>query len=171
MGRLKRFSPAAKISIRLAEVVRGVGVETEVAVQEIGVGVVVELRPLRRLCRLRVPSDGRKARRLSVAMLRATSGIQLPRSCGAARDHGVRVLVAAVDGEPASGAQVHKSSETPRLSIWPRFSRMSRIGEELGLVVTADDGAIDLGEEVAGADACPSAARRPGRLPIRWRAR
>ena len=64
----------------LAEVVRGIGVEAEVAVEEIGVGVVVELAAAQAALQAERAELGRKARRLRVAMLRATSGIQLPRS-------------------------------------------------------------------------------------------
>ena len=64
----------------LGEFVRGVGVEAEVAVEEIGVGVVVKLAAAEAALQAEVPRRGRDARRLSVAMLRATSGIQLPRS-------------------------------------------------------------------------------------------
>ena len=64
-----------------AEVVRGVGVEAEVAVEQIGVGVVVELAAAQAALQAESAERGREARRFSVAMLRATSGIQLPRSC------------------------------------------------------------------------------------------
>ena len=81
MERLKRFSPAAKSCEALAEVVRGVGVEAEVAVEQISVGVVVKLAAAEPALQAERSERGREARRFSVAMLRATSGIQLPRSC------------------------------------------------------------------------------------------
>jgi hypothetical protein len=54
---------------------------------------------------------------------------------------GVRVLVAAVDRQPAPRRKL-VVQRNARLSIWPRFSRISRIGEELGLMVTASMGRL-----------------------------
>jgi hypothetical protein len=64
----------------LAEVVRSVGVQTKVSVQQVRLASSSNWRPLNRPCRFNVPSAGLNARTFIVARLRATSGIQLPTS-------------------------------------------------------------------------------------------
>ena len=51
------------------------------------------------------------------------------------------VLVAAVESEPTLRRNFEVDA-TPRLSIWPRFWRFSRIGEVLGVKVTATMGRL-----------------------------
>ncbi len=74
------FSRGEELEAR-AEVVGGVGVEAEESVEQEEIGVVVVLVAAQAALQASVPIRGLNARRFSVAMLRATSGIQLPRSC------------------------------------------------------------------------------------------
>ena len=73
-GAVEEIFAGGKELESLAEVVRGVGVEAEVAVEKIGVGVVVKLVAAQTALQTKGPERRRDARRLSVARLRATSG-------------------------------------------------------------------------------------------------
>ena len=79
------------------EVVRGVGVEAEVAVEQIGVGVVVELAA----AEAAFEAEGSEARAGGAEIERGhvarDFGNPVAQILRAARDDGVRVLVAAVD--------------------------------------------------------------------------
>ena len=139
--RSKRFSPAAKSSNALAEVVRGVGVEAEVAVEQEGIGIVVELAATQAALQAEGAEpwfEGAEVQRGHVAR---DFGNPVAKILRAAADGGVGVLIAAIAASQDRGAS-SKSSATPRLSIWPRFSRTSRMGDEVGLTVTATMGRL-----------------------------
>ena len=119
---------------------RGIGIQAEVSVQEVGIGVVVELasaEPALQAERSETRPEGAQVQRGHVARHLGNPVAHSAVSCLFLGHRGVGVLVAAIDGQPACAAQARKSSGTPRLSIWPRFSRISRIGEDVGLMVTA----------------------------------
>ena len=94
-----------------AEVVGGVGVEAEVAVQEIGVGVVVKLAA----AETALEADGSERRagcaEIESGHVAGDLGNPIAEILRAARDHSVGILIAAVDNERRAGAERRAGGE------------------------------------------------------------
>ena len=101
----------------LAEIVRGVGIEAEVAVEEIGVGVVVKLTAAE--AALEAKGSERRTGGAQVKRGQIAGDFRNPIAevLRAARDHGVRVLVAAVDGEPGAGREFEIQRDAATLDL------------------------------------------------------
>ena len=87
----------------LAEVVRGIGVQAKVSVQQKSISIVIKLASAQPSLQTQCSQRGLNARTFIVVRLRATSGIQLPkrRLLIIFRYGSVCILVAALDGQPA----------------------------------------------------------------------
>lgn len=106
-GTVEEIFPGSKeLDLRaegaLGEVVRGVGIEAEVAVEEIRVGVVVKLAAAQAALQADGSDGWAGCAQIERGQIAGDFRNPIAEVLRAARDYGVRILVAAVDREPGA---------------------------------------------------------------------
>src|SRR5579872_6260236 len=148
----------------MADVARCVCVETEVAMEQEETGIVVKLMAAEPA--LKAQSANGRLVGVEIQRGHVASNFRNPvAEIDGATGHGrMRILIAAIEGEPMPGREFEIERHTAAFDLAEVFAQQKN-GRRGWIGGDGNDGAVDLGEEVAGTDGAPVAFRGHANLP------
>src|SRR5579862_669879 len=148
----------------LPNVVGGVSVEAEEAVQQVGVGVIVVLPAAHAALQAQCADAGTEGAQIQGGEIARNLGNPVAEILGAPCNGGVRELIAAVDRQPAPRREFEIKCDAAALDLAEVFAlEQNRRGG--GIEGEGGDGPINLGEKITGTNGSPAPLARQARFP------